>query len=54
MKLALSHKPLRPVAKPDPPGRGRRKAQAQWEMVVKSRPRFFAHWIWVDTVPTVW
>ncbi|MEV4250020.1 reverse transcriptase domain-containing protein [Streptosporangium canum] len=34
--------------------RGRKKAQAQWEMVVKSRPKFFAHWIWVNTVPTVW
>ncbi|MET8390259.1 group II intron reverse transcriptase/maturase [Streptosporangium canum] len=34
--------------------RGRKKAQAQWEMVVKSRPGFFAHWIWVNTVPTVW
>jgi RNA-directed DNA polymerase len=34
--------------------RGRKKAQAQWEMVVKSRPRFFAHWVWVNTVPTAW
>jgi hypothetical protein len=34
--------------------RGRKKAQVQWEMVVKSRPRFFAHWIWVNAVPTVW
>ncbi|NBF00611.1 group II intron reverse transcriptase/maturase, partial [Nonomuraea sp. KC401] len=31
--------------------RGRRKAQAQWDTVVKTRPKFFAHWIWVNTVP---
>ncbi|MFD8565207.1 group II intron reverse transcriptase/maturase [Streptosporangium canum] len=34
--------------------RGRRKAQAQWGMVVKARPRLFAHWIWVNVVPIVW
>jgi len=34
--------------------RGRKKAQAQWEMVVKLRPRFFAHWVWMNTVPAVW
>ncbi|MEZ0071426.1 group II intron reverse transcriptase/maturase [Planotetraspora sp. GP83] len=34
--------------------RARKRAQAQWETVVKSRPRFFAHWVWVNTVPTVW
>ncbi|MEV0407223.1 group II intron reverse transcriptase/maturase [Actinoallomurus sp. NPDC050550] len=34
--------------------RGRKKAQAQWETVVKARPRLFAHWIWVNTAPTVW
>lgn len=34
--------------------RGRKRAQAQWEMVVRSRPKFFAHWIWVNVVPTVW
>ncbi|WP_433366655.1 group II intron reverse transcriptase/maturase [Streptosporangium sp. CA-115845] len=34
--------------------RSRKKAQAQWERVVKLRPAFFAHWIWVNTVPAVW
>ncbi|SEG94218.1 RNA-directed DNA polymerase [Thermomonospora echinospora] len=34
--------------------RGRKKAQDQWEKVVKARPRLFAHWIWVNTVPKVW
>ncbi len=33
---------------------GRKKAQAQWETVVKLRPKFFAHWTWVTTVPQVW
>jgi RNA-directed DNA polymerase len=34
--------------------RNRKIAQAQWEMVVKQRPRFFAHWAWVNTVPGLW
>jgi RNA-directed DNA polymerase len=34
--------------------RSRGKAQAQWETVVKLRPRFFAHWAWVNTVPRAW
>ena len=34
--------------------RSRGKAQAQWETVVKLRPRFFAHWAWVNWVPAVW
>jgi hypothetical protein len=34
--------------------RGRKKARAQWEKAVKVRPRFFAHWAWVTTVPQVW
>jgi hypothetical protein len=34
--------------------RSRKKAQAQWETVVKLRPRFFAHWAWVNWVPAVW
>ena len=34
--------------------RGRKKARAQWEKVVRLRPRFFAHWAWVTTVPQVW
>jgi len=33
---------------------GRKKARDQWEMVVKLRPKFFAHWTWVTTVPQVW
>lgn len=34
--------------------RSRKKARDQWEMAVKLRPRFFAHWAWVTTVPQVW
>jgi hypothetical protein len=34
--------------------RGRKPAQAQWELAVKLQPRFFAHWSWVNTVPDVW
>jgi RNA-directed DNA polymerase len=34
--------------------RGRKAAQAQWDQAVKLRPRFFAHWAWVNTVPDVW
>ena len=34
--------------------RGRKAAQAQWATAVKLRPRFFAHWAWVNTVPAVW
>lgn len=34
--------------------RSRRKAQAQWQTVVRLRPGFFAHWVWVTTVPAVW
>ena len=34
--------------------RGRKKARVQWEIVVKLRPRFFAHWAWVVWVPPVW
>ena len=28
-----------------------REAGAQWEKAVKLRPRFFAHWVWVTSVP---
>ncbi|MFF7458608.1 group II intron reverse transcriptase/maturase, partial [Kitasatospora sp. NPDC008115] len=31
--------------------RGRKKAQIAWEQAVKLRPRFFAHWVWMNTVP---
>ncbi|MET7391598.1 hypothetical protein ABZT50_41050 [Streptomyces sp. NPDC005505] len=34
--------------------RGRMKAQAQWQTAVKLRPKFFAHWAWVNTVPVLW
>lgn len=34
--------------------RGRKKAQEAWNQAVKLRPRFFAHWVWVPTVPVVW
>jgi RNA-directed DNA polymerase len=33
---------------------GRRKAQQAWQRVVKQHPRFFAHWVWVKSVPAVW
>jgi hypothetical protein len=33
---------------------GRKKARDQWELAVKRRPRFFAHWTWVSWVPIVW
>jgi RNA-directed DNA polymerase len=34
--------------------KGRKKAQAAWNQAVKLRPRFFAHWLWVNTIPVVW
>jgi len=34
--------------------RNRKKAQAAWDQAVKLRPRFLAHWVWVNTVPAVW
>jgi group II intron reverse transcriptase/maturase len=34
--------------------KGRKKAQQAWTQAVKLRPRFFAHWVWVNTVPIVW
>lgn len=34
--------------------KGRKKAQQAWPQAVKPRPRFFAHWVWVNTVPIVW
>lgn len=34
--------------------RGRKKAQDAWARTVERRPRFFAHWAWVPSVPVVW
>ena len=34
--------------------KGRKKARDAWERAVKLRPRFFAHWVWLNTVPGVW
>lgn len=34
--------------------KGRKKAQEAWDQAVQRRPRFFAHWAWVNTVPAVW
>ncbi|MFD4949100.1 group II intron reverse transcriptase/maturase [Streptomyces sp. NPDC058409] len=34
--------------------RGRKKAQDAWNRTVERRPRFFAHWAWVPSVPVVW
>jgi RNA-directed DNA polymerase len=33
---------------------GRKKARTAWEAAVAARPRFFAHWAWVNWVPSVW
>jgi group II intron reverse transcriptase/maturase len=32
----------------------RKKAQEAWTRTVNTRPQFFAHWVWVPTVPAVW
>jgi RNA-directed DNA polymerase len=34
--------------------RKRKKAHRAWERAVTSRPRFFAHWAWIPSVPRVW
>jgi group II intron reverse transcriptase/maturase len=34
--------------------RGRKKAQRAWAEAVATRPRYFAHWVWVTAVPAVW
>jgi RNA-directed DNA polymerase len=34
--------------------KGRKKAQEAWNRAVRLRPRFFAHWVWVSSVPRVW
>jgi group II intron reverse transcriptase/maturase len=33
---------------------GRKKAQDAWNQAVTLRQRFFAHWVWVPSVPRVW
>lgn len=33
---------------------GRKTARTAWERAVANRPRFFAHWAWVNWVPEVW
>jgi group II intron reverse transcriptase/maturase len=33
---------------------GRKTARTAWERAVANRPRFFAHWAWVNWVPDVW
>jgi RNA-directed DNA polymerase len=33
---------------------GRKTARTAWERAVTNRPRFFAHWAWVNWVPDVW
>lgn len=34
--------------------RGRKAAQKAWLRVTRLRPRFYAHWRWVNTLPAVW
>jgi group II intron reverse transcriptase/maturase len=34
--------------------RGRTRAQRAWIGVTQRYPRFFAHWVWVSTLPAVW
>jgi group II intron reverse transcriptase/maturase len=34
--------------------KGRKQAQAAWNRAVRLRPRFFAHWAWMKTLPAVW
>jgi group II intron reverse transcriptase/maturase len=34
--------------------RGRKKAHEAWTRAVTTRPRFFAQWAWVTSVPAVW
>jgi RNA-directed DNA polymerase len=34
--------------------RRRKKAHRAWERAVVSRPRYFAHWAWIPSVPRVW
>ncbi len=34
--------------------RGHKKARDAWNGVTKRHPRFFAHWVWNNTLPVVW
>ena len=45
---------LRWLRKKHPRLRGRRKAQDAWARACQQRPRYFAHWAWVMTIPAVW
>ena len=45
---------LRWLRKKHPRLRGREKAQDAWARACQQRPRYFAHWAWVMTIPAVW
>jgi RNA-directed DNA polymerase len=45
---------LRWLRKKHPRLRGRKKAQDAWARACQQRPRYFAHWVWVMTIPAVW
>jgi len=45
---------LRWLRKKHPRLRGRKKAQDAWARACQQRPRYFAHWAWVMTIPAVW
>ena len=45
---------VRWLRKKHPRLRGRKKAQDAWARACQQRPRYFAHWAWVMTVPAVW
>jgi group II intron reverse transcriptase/maturase len=45
---------VRWLRKKHPRLRGRKKAQDAWARACEQRPRYFAHWAWVMTVPAVW
>jgi group II intron reverse transcriptase/maturase len=45
---------VRWLRKKHPRLRGRKKAQDAWARACQQRPRYFAHWAWVMTIPAVW
>jgi RNA-directed DNA polymerase len=45
---------LRWLRKKHPRLRSRKKAQDAWARACQQRPRYFAHWAWVMTIPAVW
>jgi hypothetical protein len=45
---------LRWLRKKHPRLRGRKKAQDAWARACQQRPRYFARWAWVMTIPAVW